>query len=180
MNFITNDWNAIRSFYAEITPLIMAEEKNEWALGAYCWEERPMIFQTPIENWLWHDIRACDAVLYPQYPVLNFFVDFANPKAMVAVECDGAAYHQNKAKDAERDRRLELAGWTVYRISGSDCRKDSDPDTGAPSVGHQFIQAICDIHGISRQTAVRSDEWSHVRETISDQVMSRFSERKSL
>lgn len=34
---------------------------------------------TPIERWLWADIRHADAVFYPQYPVGNFFVDFANP-----------------------------------------------------------------------------------------------------
>ena len=155
MNLVQNNWNAIRAFYAGISSRIMNCPRNEWALGVYCWEEERMIFMTPIEQWLWHDIRACDAVLYPQYPVLNFFVDFANPVAKVAIECDGKAYHQDKAKDAARDKRLTDAGWTVYRITGSDCRKDSDEETGASAEPYRFIERICERHGISRNSLVR-------------------------
>lgn len=151
MNMIKNDWSAIRAFYAALNPLIMAEKKNEWATDAYCWDEgKRMIFFTPIENWLWADIRQCGAVLYPQYPVEGVFVDFANPVAKVAIECDGAAYHQDKAKDAARDKRLTDAGWTVYRISGKHCRLECDEETGAASLPLLFIRRICTLHGISR------------------------------
>ena len=80
-----NYWARIRAHYKRATPAILACEKNEWALDAYAWEALGAIHFTPIEEWLWHDIRAVDVVLYPQYPVLKFFVDFANPKAKVAV-----------------------------------------------------------------------------------------------
>jgi len=156
MNLAQNNWSAIRAFYKSITPLILAEKPNEWATDAYFWDEgKKMISFTPIEQWLWHDIRACDAVFYPQYPVMNFFLDFANPVAKVAIECDGKAYHQDKAKDAARDKRLTDAGWTVYRITGSDCRKDSDEETGASSTPYRFIERICERHGISRNSLVR-------------------------
>lgn len=170
MNFIPNNWSAIRSHYSEITPLIMKSPVNEWATDPYAWDGAKMINLTPIETWLWSDIRACDAVLYPQYPVLSFFVDFANPKAKVAIECDGSAYHQDKAKDAARDKKLADAGWTVYRISGSDCRKECDEITGALSIPHLFIQRICDIHGISRNSQEHrsdaDDGWESTAEGI--------------
>lgn len=157
MTFTPNKWNEIRAFYRDFTPLIMAAPKNEWAADAYEWCSKDMIFMTPIESWFWHDIRACDAVLYPQYPVLDFFVDFANPKAKMAIECDGAAYHADKEKDAARGKRLADIGWSIYRISGAHCRKDSDEETGAPSIAHLFMQRICDIHGISRNTRSHAD-----------------------
>lgn len=151
MTFLQNNWSAIRAFYADINHLILSSPKDDWSAGPYAWEEHPrMINFTPIEEWLWSDIRQCGAVLWPQYPVLNFFVDFANPVAKVAIECDGAAYHQDKEKDAARDKRLTDAGWTVYRISGKHCRLDCDPETGAPSLPLLFIQRICNLHGISR------------------------------
>lgn len=146
-----NHWKQVRDFYAALTPAILSTPKNEWASDPYAWDNG-MVVLTHIEDWLWADIRACDAVLYPQYPVLNFFVDFANPVAKVAIECDGAAFHQDKSKDAARDQRLRAAGWHVYRITGSDCRKDTDEETRELSAARNFIQRICDRHGISRNS----------------------------
>ena len=168
MNF-TQDWQAIRDFYSDITPLILAQEKNEWAVDAYAWAHGNMIFQTPIEEWLWRDIRACNAVLYPQYPVMGFFVDYANPKAKVAIECDGAAFHQDREKDAARDLKLTDAGWSVYRISGRDCRTDWNPETDEPSIAHRFIQDICTVHGISRSTH-KAAGWQSI-DAISTRVL---------
>lgn len=156
MTYRPNDWNAIRAFYRDFDDLIMAAPVNEWGMAPYTWD-CGMIFFTPIETWFWSDIRACDAVLYPQYPVLNFFVDFANPKAKVAIECDGAAYHVDKAKDEARDKRLMAAGWSVYRISGAHCRLEQHMDTGELSIPHKFMQRVCDTHGISRNSQVRGD-----------------------
>ena len=144
-----NYWARIRAHYKRATPAILACEKNEWALDAYAWEALGAIHFTPIEEGLWHDIRAVDVVLYPQYPVLNFFVDFANPKAKVAIECDGAAYH-DASKDAERDAQLRAAGWTVYRISGRDCRDGVDMDSGQHTKAREFIQRISANHNIGR------------------------------
>ena len=171
MSLLPNNWSAIRAFYADINPLILKAPANEWVVPAYAWEEHQcMINFTPIETWLWHDIRQCGAVLWPQYPVMNFFVDFANPVAKVAIECDGYAYHLDKAKDAARDKRLTDAGWTVYRISGKHCRIDSDEETGAPGLPQLFIRRICELHDISQFTLPKSemplDEWTSMSEEI--------------
>lgn len=111
------------SHYARVRREIMAGQRNEWAIDAYAWDHDAGIVLTPIERGLWHDIRAADLVLYPQWPVAGFFVDFGNPIAMVAIECDGQRFH-NPEKDAERQRRIESAGWTVYRFTGRECNVD--------------------------------------------------------
>jgi len=77
---------------------------------------------SPIEQMAWQDIRAAGLPLWPQLPVGRFFVDFGNPEARVALECDGKAYH-NTEKDAARDRELAKLGWTVIRVPGWRCNK---------------------------------------------------------
>lgn len=144
-----NDWNAIRAFYREADPEIMAAGSWEWGIDSYLWQNG-MLSLTPIEQWLWHDIRAAGAVLYPQYPVGRFFVDFGNPVAKVAVECDGAAYHQDADKDARRDAELRRMGWSVYRITGRVCRTDADPETGESGEAMRLMRRICEDHGIGR------------------------------
>jgi very-short-patch-repair endonuclease len=76
---------------------------------------------TPIEFSMWQDIRANGLDLWPQLPVGRFFVDFGNPVARVAIECDGRAFHQDKAKDQNRDAELERMGWRIYRVPGWQC-----------------------------------------------------------
>lgn len=177
MNLLPNDWNRIRVHYANWREDIFRAGRNEWGGDAYDWDIG-FIHMTPIEDWLWTHIRACDAVLYPQYPVGRFFVDFANPVAQVAIECDGAAYHTDKAKDAARDAQLRAMGWAVYRISGSDCCNDNDPETGAPGRAHQFIQRICDEHGISRFSRTAEDDSDDDWEPIGDSLI-KYIERAS-
>lgn len=157
MQLLRNDWNAIKAFYREAEPDILAAGCNEWGMDTYLWDNG-MIRMTPIEYWLWHDIRANDAVLYPQYPVGRYFVDFGNPVAKVAVECDGAAYHTDRAKDQRRDGELAAMGWTVYRAPGWLCRTDFDPETQQLGKAHIFIREICEQHGISRNSRKASDE----------------------
>lgn len=177
MKFIPNDWKAIRALYTQAAAEIHAAGRNEWGLPAYSWEG--LAWMTPIEALLWHDIRACDAVLYPQYPAGRFFVDFANPVAQVAIECDGAAYHQDKDQDRERDEILGSMGWSVYRITGSDCFKDCDRETGATGPAKKFIEDICHAHGISRNTrtleeADRYNLWVQTNGSEAGRILARL------
>lgn len=147
-----NDWNALRAHYSWATPRILAEKKNEWAVDPYAWDDgKAIMFMTPIEAWLWSDIREASAIFYPQYPVGRVFVDFANPKAKVAIECDGAAFHKDKAKDAARDARLEELGWTVYRAPGWLCATEYNHEKGLPSQAGQFVRRIVLDHGLARE-----------------------------
>lgn len=126
---------------------------QDWGMDPYAWEFVAGITLTPIESALWEFIRLENAVLYPQYPVRGFFVDFGNPVAKVAIECDGAAYHRDAERDAWRQALIEDLGWTVYRIGGRACLDDDvecEDDQGVPTVrrgaAHQLIRSICDNH----------------------------------
>ena len=143
-----NQWKAAEYFYLTQTPLILAEKRNEWAMDPYAWTQ--YISLSPIEQRLWENIREANVVLYPQYPIDKFFVDFANPVAMVVIECDGEAFHLDAAKDARRDNRLRELGWTVYRINGKDCCTDFNEKTKQRSYARYFIDSIAEQYGIKR------------------------------
>lgn len=86
---------------------------------------------TPIESAIWSDIRCAGICMWPQLPVGRFFLDFGNPVAKIAIECDGHQFHQDKAKDAARDAELAALGWEVLRIPGWRCKNgypDMEPD----------------------------------------------------
>jgi very-short-patch-repair endonuclease len=149
MSYVPNKWDAISRFYKHVTPLILNAKSNEWAIPPYEWEECDGIVFTPIETALWHDIRAANAVMYPQYPIYGMFVDFANPVAKVAIECDGAEFHKDKARDAARDEILQSKGWMVYRITGRDCKTDFDEETKQEGNAKKFINEICKNHKVA-------------------------------
>ena len=140
---------AARLFYASADREIRQAGSREWGIDPYevDWSS---VF-TPIEAALWHDIRDADLVMYPQYPVQRYFVDFGNPVAKVAIECDGAAYHQDADKDAARQRAIEADGWTVYRISGRDCKTDFDEERMERSAARKLIDHIAQRHPVSRK-----------------------------
>lgn len=148
MNYTPNNWNAIAKFYKQINPVILAEKANIWAIDPYAWEGFGITF-TPIETALWADIRAANVVMYPQYPIHGMFVDFANPVAKVVIECDGAEFHQDQARDSARDTILQARGWTVYRITGRDCKTDFDEATMQSGASRKFIDSICTNHKIA-------------------------------
>lgn len=112
----------------------------EWAIDprALRWRE----LMTPIEQNMWECLQASGLKFYPQYPIGRFFVDFAHPGAKVIVECDGAAYHRDWHKDAERDLQLEKRGWTVLRITGRDCMHDRDDTEDDPSPLWVFARRV--------------------------------------
>lgn len=145
---IQPNWNAIRAHYNAVGPEILAERKDEWAIDAYAWND--VVTLTPIEDWLWIHIRAANAIFYPQYPVGRYFVDFANPVARVAIECDGAAFHTDKAKDQKRDEELAAMGWKVYRVPGHICVRDNDHETGRIRDAARFVYRIVLDHELSR------------------------------
>lgn len=143
MNETAEHWNDIRRHYDKLHVLDFLP--SVWACGdGYGWSG--LITLTPIEQWLWSDIRHHGAVLYPQYPVGKYFVDFASPRLKVAIECDGAAFHRDREKDAFRQAQIEALGWTVYRISGADCRTQAEQDSPNPNTAGKFISDICATH----------------------------------
>lgn len=150
MTLLTNDFDAIRVHYGRWRKAILAAPKNEWGIDPYAWDAAGFVL-TPIEAALWHDIRSADAVFYPQYPVGRFFVDFGNPVARVAIECDGRAYHQDADRDKRRQREIEAMGWTVYRLTGSECRTDFDEAAMENGAARKLIDRIVAAHGVGRK-----------------------------
>lgn len=154
MSYTREHWEAIRAFY-EIHHDAIMQSASEWGCDLYSWEECAGISFTPIEAAMWSDIRMEGAVFYPQYPVGGFFVDFGNPVAKVALECDGYAFHLDKGKDAARDARLRDLGWIVYRFPGHACVQDTlerEDSEGRPvielSPARLELRRIIDEHGI--------------------------------
>jgi len=124
-------YEQIRAHYEWMTPLIMersAKHPAGW-VSPYCNHLSWSGYFTPIEDNTWQVIRCFGKVpLYPQFPVLNYFLDFGNPFLKIGVECDGKDYHMDKKKDMIRDTNLRKIGWRIYRISGSDCVRPINPE----------------------------------------------------
>ncbi len=76
---------------------------------------------SPIEAQLYEAMRAEGLSPIPQFCISGYFVDFAFPDVGVAVEADGAAYHEGARlqRDHKRDWILRRAGWTVKRFHGT-------------------------------------------------------------
>lgn len=104
-------WGAIRRMYS----LIDLSEYNAYPID---WT----IIFTPIEKAAWNEIRCRNLPFWPQFPIGKYFADFANPIKKLVIECDGAAFHSSQ-QDAFRDAYMTANGWSVYRISGADCKR---------------------------------------------------------
>jgi very-short-patch-repair endonuclease len=117
------DWACIREHYRRATLAIYEAGAHQFGTDAHDWQQAG-IQLTPIESMMWHGILKAGLVMYPQYPVDRFFVDFANPVSRVAIECDSDRWHDD-VSDAARDASLHAAGWRVFRIRGMNC---ADPE----------------------------------------------------
>lgn len=104
-------WGAIRALYNTI-------DTNEYE--AYPVDWTPVF--SPIEDMAWGEIRAHSLPFWPQYPIGNYFADFADPIKKIVIECDGREFH-SRSKDLARDQYMNGQGWRVYRISGADCNR---------------------------------------------------------
>jgi very-short-patch-repair endonuclease len=94
-------------------------------------------FLTPIETMVWQDVRGMGLPFYMQYPVGRRFVDFGDPVKKIAIEADGAAWH-DRARDAVRDAELLAAGWWTYRIQGKDSYGERGTDIVREVARHYF------------------------------------------
>lgn len=128
------DYNLIKRAYEEELPRMMEyarEQPGKW-YRSYLFDWMRMM--SPIEQDMWVAIRCFGKLpLYPQFPVGKHFVDFGNPQLKIAIECDGMEFHTDKQKDAERTKRINAEGWTIYRVTGSECKvlvQDQPEETG--------------------------------------------------
>ena len=94
------------------------------------------------ENIFWQELKNDSEIKYqlyggdwatfinniiPQYPILNYRVDFALPDEHLVIELDGHDYHKTKEQrtsDAKRERDLKELGWYVIRFTGTEIYRD--------------------------------------------------------
>lgn len=114
---ITDKWGLLRQIYMEKMPEIWeASELDPLGQTDPYFVDWAVKF-TPIEKLAWHSIRSQGVPLYPQFPLFNHFVDFANPFHRVGLELDGKEWHDEK-KDRERDQKFAEFGWRIFRVPG--------------------------------------------------------------
>src|SRR3989475_5496630 len=79
------------------------------------------VWMSPIEVALYDAMRREGLSPFPQFYIQGYYADFAFPDVRVAVEADGAAYHEGvrHEQDRKRDWILGRAGWTVKRFHGT-------------------------------------------------------------
>ena len=87
-------------------------------------------FDSLFEQRVFLDIRERGYVVRPQVEAYGYRIDIvvAGSNRKLAVECDGAAWHgpEQYAKDLARQRDLERAGWTFFRIRDHDYYMDPE------------------------------------------------------
>jgi Protein of unknown function (DUF559) len=108
--------NLVRQAYMEVGDIVLKAARRGSIASPYFlpWDE---FWRTsPPEFDLWSSIRYYGRMpLYPQYPILNYFVDFGDPWQRIGIEADGRSYH-DEGKDLHRDEELFELGWKVFRI----------------------------------------------------------------
>lgn len=111
-------WNKIRTYYKENIERI----RGDYPLNGdvvYDIQYQCGYKETPIEYDVYCHIKCFGIpVVCPQFPVKNYFIDFADPIAKVGIEADGAYFHSDKLKESLRDQDLENEGWWIYHIEG--------------------------------------------------------------
>jgi very-short-patch-repair endonuclease len=136
----------LRKMYAEVEPHILDSRKRNRRYSPYLcdWSK---IF-TPIEDNIWLHIRYTGIPMFPQYPVLNYLIDFADPYYKIGIEADGKEFHLDKEKDKRRDERLMEIGWRIIRIKGKDTYKYREDYASESDYLSQSAQGI--IHNLHK------------------------------
>ena len=89
--------------------------------------ERDSTTESPLERLVAQELDAQGILYEREYLISRTHVDFAFPKAKLAVECDGWRYHHTVdavRHDAARDAFLERNGWKVLRLRGDEIRSN--------------------------------------------------------
>ena len=120
---ITDKWGFYRQLYMENIGSILevsSRDRKKYSQVYYLdWSKH----FSPIELKAWNSMRIIGHIpLYPQFPLFNHFIDFANPSLKLGLETDGDKWH-SKEKDLSRDNKLKRFGWKIFRVTGSEVNK---------------------------------------------------------
>lgn len=110
--------NVLYRYYDLVAPQIMKTAAEEGPYTRGCekyglpWAET----FSHAEKFAWGKLHNHPSVvLYPEYPVDKFFLDFGNPALSIGVEIDGKNYH-DADDDLARDLALLRQGWIIFRV----------------------------------------------------------------
>lgn len=62
-----------------------------------------------------------------EHHVGTYHIDIANPGMMLAIEVDGAHWHQDKKHDKKRDKYLAALGWAIIRVPATKAAIEAFP-----------------------------------------------------
>ena len=105
-------------YYDLVAPQIMkiAAEEGPYTRGCEKYGLPWVQTFSHAEKFAWEKLHNHPSVmLYPEYPVGKFFLDFGNPALSIGVEIDGKNYH-DKDYDFARDLALLRQGWIIFRV----------------------------------------------------------------
>lgn len=102
---------------------------------------------SPIKDAAWCQIRVLGLPFYPQFPILGYFADFADPFRKIAIELDGKKFPTGKKDDA-RDKRMRQEGWEIHRITGRTATRYLE-DIFPADIAHEIKEAIGSEHPFS-------------------------------
>jgi very-short-patch-repair endonuclease len=106
----------IRKFYEfHHNKIIESSKKNCLGINPYELDWNQDWKKSPPEHSMWCSIRCAGLPFYPQYPVLEYFLDFGDPYRKIGIEIDGKNFHDIE-RDRARDMHLSEHGWRIFRI----------------------------------------------------------------
>jgi len=100
------------------------EDRKQLRINYSYWEPKTCPYSyfdffdylSPIETQMWNELRSQWLPFYMQYPILNYFVDFADPVKKICIEVDWEEWHTDKENDNKRDDEIISEWWSVLRI----------------------------------------------------------------
>lgn len=80
------------------------------------------VAESPIEYRMISALKYLGFKPIMQYKIGNFRADIylETEKDKIVIECDGAAYHQDKDRDNKRDAYMRKRGFKVFRFTGAE------------------------------------------------------------
>jgi very-short-patch-repair endonuclease len=158
--------------------LVSGNHKGAFYLRLYSVTPAEPSFESPVEKLFWEACRDSWPYyrfddLVPQHPVNaggnQFYLDFAlldqdRPDCHIGFEIDGHATHSSPqaiARDRQRQRLLEQAGWKIIRFGGSEVYHDAGR-CAAEALGHaEAFRRPLQLPSTLTPTAVkRQDPWA--------------------
>jgi hypothetical protein len=112
--------NLVRQAYMEMADIVLDAARRSRIAQPYFLPWEQFWQRSPPEFGVWWSIHYYGRMpLYPQYPILNYFVDFGDPWQRIGIEVDGKQYH-DAGKDLRRYKELLEIGWKIFRIPAAE------------------------------------------------------------